>query len=175
MTAERTLLHRACYVVATGFGAGRVPVAPGTAGTILAVPFYMLLRELPIGWYVVAVAALFVLGVAVCSYVERHGVEHDASIIVWDEVVGYLVTMTFAPPGWMWIVTGFVLFRLFDIWKPYPIRRIDHTVPGGFGTMIDDVLAGIYSLVVLQLLVAFLTGVPVEPVALALSAVFATN
>ena len=82
---------------------------------------------------------------------------HDAPTIVWDEVVGYLITMAFAPPGWIWIAVGFALFRLFDIWKPYPIRRIDRTVPGGYGTMLDDALAGIYGSVVLQLLAALVS------------------
>ena len=156
MTRRRGAIDHLCYMLATGFGAGRVPVAPGTAGTLIAVPIYILLRELPLGWYVAAMAALFVIGVVVCGYVERHRVEHDAPEIVWDEIVGYLVTMTFAPPGWVWVVAGFALFRLFDIWKPYPIRRVDRGLPGGLGTMLDDVLAGVYALVVLQLLAGFL-------------------
>ena len=152
MTAPRDLFGRVSYVIAIGFGAGRVPYAPGTAGTMLAVPIYLLLRELTVAWYLGVVAALFLIGVVVCGRVERQGGEHDAPSIVWDEVVGYLVTMASAPPGWVWIVVGFALFRLFDIWKPYPIRRIDQTVPGGFGTMLDDLLAGVYGLAVLQLL-----------------------
>ncbi len=152
MTAPRDFAGRVSYVIAIGFGAGRVPGAPGTAGTLLAVPIYLLLREFTVAWYLGIVAALFVIGVVVCDRVERQGGEHDAPSTVWDEVVGYLVTMASAPAGWVWIVVGFALFRLFDIWKPYPIRRIDHTVPGGFGTMLDDVLAGIYALVVLQAL-----------------------
>jgi len=157
VTVPRDFFGRVSYVIATGFGAGRVPAAPGTAGTLLAVPIYLVLRELTVAWYLGVVAALFLIGVVVCGRVERQGGEHDAPSIVWDEVVGYLVTMAFAPRGWVWVVVGFVLFRLFDIWKPYPIRRIDHTVPGGFGTMLDDLLAGIYGLVVLQAL-AYGTG-----------------
>ena len=152
MTPPRDILGRVSYVIAIGFGAGRVPVAPGTAGTLLAVPIYLLLRELSLVWYLGFAAALFLIGVVVCDRVERQGGEHDAPSIVWDEIVGYLVTMAWAPSGWVWIVVGFALFRLFDIWKPYPIRRIDHSVPGGFGTMLDDVLAAIYGLVVLQAL-----------------------
>ena len=152
VTAPRNFFGRVSYVIATGFGVGRVPYAPGTAGTLLAVPLYLLLRELPVAWYLAVAAALFLIGVVVCDQVERQGGEHDAPTIVWDEIVGYLVTMTLAPPGWAWVVAGFVLFRLFDIWKPYPIRRIDRTMLGGFGTMLDDLVAAIYGVVVLQLL-----------------------
>lgn len=156
MTERKGFIANACYVLATGFGAGRVPVAPGTAGTLVAVPIYLLLRELSLGWYLAVVAALFVVGVIVCNYIERRFVGHDAPVIVWDEIVGYLITMTLAPPGWIWIVVGFALFRLFDIWKPYPIRRIDRGVPGGFGTMFDDAVAALYGFLVLQALVYFL-------------------
>lgn len=152
MTASRALLNRVCYFVAIGFGAGRMPIAPGTAGTLVAIPIYLLLRELPVGGYLALVAVLFGVGVIVCDYVERHSVGHDAPVIVFDEIVGYLVTMTLAPAGWVWIVVGFALFRLFDIWKPYPIRRIDRTMPGGFGTMFDDAVAGLYGFIVLQAL-----------------------
>lgn len=156
-TTRHGIVARACYLIATGFGIGRMPFAPGTFGTLLAIPIYLWLRPLPLAAYVAVVAVLFIIGIGVCSCVERHGVRHDAPIIVWDEIVGYLVTMTFAPSGWLWVAAGFMLFRLFDIWKPFPIRRIDRTLPGGFGTMLDDALAGIYASVVLQLLVALLS------------------
>jgi phosphatidylglycerophosphatase A len=81
---------------------------------------------------------------------------HDHPAIVWDEIVGYLVTMVVAPPGLAWIVAGFVLFRFFDILKPWPIRWCDHRVAGGFGIMLDDLLAGVLSAGLLQLLVMFL-------------------
>jgi phosphatidylglycerophosphatase A len=81
---------------------------------------------------------------------------HDHPAIVWDEIVGYLVTMTFAPPGWTGVAAGFVLFRLFDIAKPWPIRWFDRHVAGGFGIMLDDLLAGIIAAAVLQLLVVYL-------------------
>lgn len=149
---------RLCYWIATGFGAGRMRLAPGTAGTVVAIPIYLLMRELPSAWYLGLVALMFGAGVVLCDYVERRFTDHDAPVIVWDEIVGYLATMTFAPPGWLWIVVGFVLFRLFDIWKPYPVRLIDRNVGGGWGTMLDDALAALYGFIVLQLLAAFLTG-----------------
>jgi phosphatidylglycerophosphatase A len=80
---------------------------------------------------------------------------HDYSGIVLDEIVGYLLTMLGAPSGWFWVISGFVLFRIFDIWKPFPIRWLDRHVSGGFGTVVDDLLAGIYAWVVLQ----FLAGI----------------
>jgi phosphatidylglycerophosphatase A len=77
---------------------------------------------------------------------------HDAPAIVWDEIVGFLITMMAAPPGLIWIVIGFILFRIFDIWKPWPIRVLDRQVHGGLGIMLDDVVAGVFALICLQVL-----------------------
>lgn len=136
--------------MAFGFGAGLVPVAPGTAGTALGVGFYLFLFELPLGWYVTSVLLLFLLGVGITHIVSRELGIHDHPAIVWDEVVGYLVTMIAAPPDPTWLVAGFVLFRVFDILKPWPIRQIDRGVSGGLGVMLDDLVGGIYALAVLQ-------------------------
>jgi phosphatidylglycerophosphatase A len=94
----------------------------------------------------------FAIGVWLC-----HGTARDLGLadhpgIVWDEIVGYLITMTAAPAGWTWIVLGFVLFRLFDIWKPWPISWLDRNIKGGLGIMLDDALAGTYACLVLQLI-----------------------
>jgi phosphatidylglycerophosphatase A len=99
---------------------------------------------------VVVVAA--VLGIYLCGRTARDMGVHDHPGIVWDEFVGFWITMLFVPVQWYWILAGFALFRLFDIWKPWPIRVVDQKVEGGFGIMLDDVLAGIYALLVLQLL-----------------------
>lgn len=96
---------------------------------------------------------MFFLGVWLCDRTEKDIGTHDHSGIVWDEFVGYLVTMFYAPAGWLWIIIGFFLFRLFDIWKPYPIRQLERRYRNGFGNMIDDVVAGLYAGIVLQLLV----------------------
>ena len=93
---------------------------------------------------------MFSIGVWFFHVTERDLGVHDYPGIVWDEIVGYLITMFMAPAGWQWIVLGFVLFRLFDIWKPFPIRALERRIQGGFGNMFDDALAGIYSLLVLQ-------------------------
>jgi phosphatidylglycerophosphatase A len=148
----RQLLHPVNFL-ALGFGSGLVPRAPGTAGTLAAIPVYLLLQPLAIAYYATVVMLLALAGIAICGdTASRLGV-HDHPGIVWDEIVGYLVTMTFAPPGWWWLVTGFVLFRLFDIVKPWPIQLCDRQVGGGLGIMLDDLLAGLISAALLQLLV----------------------
>jgi len=140
------------HLLACGLGSGASPIAPGTAGTVVAIPLYLLMQSLPLTFYVLGVGVVTVLGVWLCSVTARDFGVHDHSGIVWDEVAGYLVTMIAAPPGWLWIGVGFVLFRIFDVLKPWPIRRVDEEVHGGLGIMLDDVLAGVYGLVVLQLL-----------------------
>ena len=134
---------------------GRAPIAPGTFGTLLGVPCFLLLRELSATGYPVAVALLFVFGVWVCHLAERQLGQHDHQAIVWDEVVGYLIAMCWAPRGWTWMVAGFLLFRLFDITKPFPAGRAER-LPGGLGVMADDALAGVYALLVMQAAVWYL-------------------
>lgn len=135
--------------IATGFGLGTVPVAPGTAGTLAGIPLYLLLRDLAPLVYAVLVLGLFLAGAWICGIAERELGRHDAPAIVYDEIVGYLVTMFLAPAGWTWIVAGFVLFRLFDVWKPFPAQWLER-LPGGWGTMADDAMAGVYALAALQ-------------------------
>lgn len=136
------LLRDPGHFLALGFGSGLVPRAPGTFGTLAAIPVYLLCAQLPLLFYLLAVAGAFALGVYLCGRTARALGVHDHPGIVWDEVVGYLLTMAFAPSGWLWIALGFVCFRLFDIWKPWPIRVFDRSVHGGLGIMLDDVLAG---------------------------------
>jgi phosphatidylglycerophosphatase A len=143
--------HRAATWVATGFGVGRAPVAPGTFGALLGVPLYLVFRELPVPLYAVAVLLLFAAGVWVCGLAERQLNARDHESIVFDEIVGVLITLWLAPSGWAWLAVGFGLFRLFDIWKPFPIRRLERW-PGGWGVMADDALAGVYGFIALQLL-----------------------
>ncbi len=147
---SRPLPRRLVRLLAQGFGAGRIPFAPGTFGTLTAVPLYLLLAGLTPTVYAAVVALLFGLGVWAADVAGRDLGAHDHPSIVWDEIVGYLITMFLAPAGWVWLVAGFLLFRLFDIWKPFPIRRIDRQLTNGLGCMLDDVLAGVYALAVLQ-------------------------
>ncbi|MFN2309524.1 MAG: phosphatidylglycerophosphatase A [Gammaproteobacteria bacterium] len=146
------LLRDPGHFLALGFGSGLAPHAPGTFGTLAAVPVYLLCATLPLAAYLLLVVATFVLGVYVCGRCARALDAHDHPGIVWDEVVGFLLTMSFAPPGWQWIVAGFLCFRLFDIFKPWPIRVLDRRVPGGLGIMLDDVLAGVFAGVAVELL-----------------------
>jgi len=153
--SPRMLLHPVDFL-ALGFGSGLVPKGPGTAGTVVAIPVYLLVAGLPLNFYIALVAVLFVAGIPVCAHAARRMGVHDHPAIVWDEIVGYLVTMVAAPPGWLWILAGFVLFRFFDILKPWPIKWFDRKVGGGFGIMVDDLLAGIAAAAVLQLMAILL-------------------
>jgi len=151
-----TLLRDPGHFLAVGFGSGLAPRAPGTFGTLAAIPVYLLCAQLPLMVYLLVVAAAFAVGVYLCGRTARALGVHDHPGIVWDEVVGYLMTMAFAPSGWLWVVLGFVCFRLFDILKPWPIRVLDHSVHGGLGIMIDDALAGVLAALCLAGLVRVL-------------------
>jgi phosphatidylglycerophosphatase A len=146
-------MDRAALLLAQGFGVGRIPRAPGTFGTLLAVPLYLAI--VPLGWvgYAAVLAVLFAAGVWLCGVAGQALRAGDHPSIVWDEIVGFLATMLAAPAGGWWVVAGFALFRLFDIWKPFPIRQIERRVGGGLGVMLDDLLAAVYAWVVLKLVV----------------------
>ena len=133
------------HFLAFGFGSGLAPRGPGTAGTLVAVFLFWWLQYLPVVNLLLIVALAFVAGVGICGLAsERLGVK-DHPGIVWDEFVGYWLTMCFAPPGLFWMLAGFLVFRLFDIWKPWPIGWVDRRVDGGLGIMLDDVVAGLYA------------------------------
>ncbi len=140
------------HFFAFGFGSGLMPRAPGTWGTLAAVPLYLLIQDWILLHYLPLVILLAVLGFWICDVAAIDLKVHDHPAIVWDEIVGFLITMIAAPAGWGWIVLGFVLFRLFDILKPWPIGWVDSKVKGGFGIMLDDILAGLMALGCLQLL-----------------------
>lgn len=152
---RRRLLSHPAGWIATALGAGLSPTAPGTAGSLVALlPWWFQLRGLPLGWYAVVLAAGFLLGVWACEVSDRRLGTHDQGALVWDEVVGMWITLLAAPAHWWWMIVGFALFRLFDIWKPWPVRWADRRVHGGLGVMLDDVIAGIYALVALQIVAA---------------------
>lgn len=140
------------YFIAFGFGSGLMPTAPGTWGTLAALPLYLLMMHCHWAVYLLLTLAAFALGVWVCECVSKDLGVHDYKGIVWDEVVGYLLTMFLAPPGFKWMLCGFVLFRIFDIWKPQPIGYLDQKVKGGLGIMIDDVAAAVPAWIIMQLL-----------------------
>lgn len=144
------------YFIAFGLGSGTIPFAPGTFGTLMAIPFYLLLEPLPLKIYVSFVVIFIVISSLICAKVSRAIKVHDHPGMCIDEFAGFFVTMINAPHGIGWIVLGFLLFRLFDIWKPWPISFIDEHMHGGFGMVLDDVLAGIYALVIIQCVFTFM-------------------
>ena len=152
-------LSNPVHFLALGFGSGLLKPAPGTWGTLAAIPVYLLLIEfLPSGdlFYPLAVIVGFIAGVYLCGKTAADVGVHDHSAIVWDEIIGFLITMYMISPSWQNIALGFLLFRLFDIVKPWPIKVLDKSVHGGFGIMIDDVLAGAFAWLVLLLLQPYL-------------------
>ncbi len=148
-----TALRDPRCLLGLGFGSGLLRPAPGTWGTLAALPFAVLLGQLPItlSWALVAAAA--VVGVHLCDYTAKALGVHDHPAIVWDEFVGVWITLLFAPMTWVNVLLGFALFRLFDIIKPWPIRWLDRQVDGGLGIMVDDVVAGLFAGLVLALIV----------------------
>jgi len=147
---DRARLANPVHFLALGFGSGLAPKAPGTAGTLAAIPLYLLLSGLPLWAYLVITAVVTIVGIWICDRAARDFGVHDHPAIVWDEIAGYLITMIAAPAGLVWVLLGFVLFRIFDVIKPWPISILDRRVGGGFGIMVDDVLAGLFALIVLQ-------------------------
>lgn len=144
------------HFLAAGLGSGLSPKAPGTVGTAVAVPLWVLIAHLPAMIQPWLVVGSFLLGVWLCDLTSRNLGEHDHGGIVWDEFVGYWVTMMFIPTSLMSLLVAFVLFRFFDIIKPWPIKWLDKRVDGGFGIMIDDVLAGVFAGVLSALLLQVL-------------------
>jgi phosphatidylglycerophosphatase A len=139
------------HFFALGFGAGLAPVAPGTFGSLVGLAIAHLLAPLGPAWNVAAIALAVLAGVWICGESARRLGVHDHPAIVWDEVAGMMIAMFAAPDAWWGAPLAFALFRLFDIAKPWPIREIDHGMPGGTGIMLDDVLAGVFAALVLMI------------------------
>lgn len=140
------LLRHPAHFLALGLGAGLAPIAPGTFGTLVAFPLYFLLAGLPEAayWGIVSLAAL--LGVWACERTGKALGVADHGGIVWDEIVAFLLVLPCTPPTWWGYVLAFALFRLFDIWKPFPIAWLDARVKGGLGVMLDDLIAAVYAI-----------------------------
>lgn len=158
-TQRRAILAHPAGWIASGFGSGLSPLAPGTAGSLAALLPWLALRELSLPLYGVALLLAFALGVWASNVVVAKLRVEDPGVIVWDEFVGQwiaLAPLLVWPLGWPWIGTGFALFRLFDVWKPWPVSWADRTVKGGLGVMLDDVLAGLWAAIVLGLARALL-------------------
>ncbi|GGA99955.1 phosphatidylglycerophosphatase A family protein [Agarivorans gilvus] len=152
----RLSLRNPLHLCALGLGSGLSPKAPGTAGTVAAIPLYLLLAQLPLSGYLLALVVSFVFGVWCCQKASDDMGVHDHGAIVWDEFVGFWITMLLVPVSPLNILLGFLLFRLFDIVKPWPIKVLDKKVHGGFGIMIDDVLAGVFAAISMQIILLVL-------------------
>jgi phosphatidylglycerophosphatase A len=142
LTAKQILTDPVLFL-AFGFGAGLANKAPGTWGTAATIPLYCALAQAPFWFYSLFVVVATLVGIYLCGKAATQLGEHDFKGIVWDEVAGYLITMWWVPFSGLSLVVGFILFRLFDIFKPWPIKWADQQVQGGLGIMLDDVLAGI--------------------------------
>ena len=149
--SHRSASDRLVLFLAQGFGTGRSPWAPGTFGTLPGLLLYLPLSMLPLGAYLAVIVVLLVIGIPLCDRAARLLGREDPPAVVWDEIVGVLITLAAVPPSWTGVVLGFAAFRLFDIWKPWPIRECDRRVKGGLGIMLDDVVAGLMALASVQL------------------------
>jgi phosphatidylglycerophosphatase A len=150
----RFLLSHPAHFIALGFGSGLAPRAPGTFGTIAGLVLFLALEQVMAPWHVAVLAIpLFFVGVWASAVTGRDLGAADHGAIVIDEIVAFLPVAVFANKSPLMLAVAFGLFRLFDIWKPFPIRQVERRVKGGFGVMIDDVLAAIYACAVIWLLV----------------------
>lgn len=153
----RFMLSRPHHMLSLGFGAGLVPRAPGTAGALAGFALFWLLQQTAPAERAVLYAALFAIGVWACQLTGRALRHHDHPAIVWDEVLAMSLVLEFTPAGYGWWVAAFVLFRFFDIVKPWPVSVPDRSGDGGLGVMLDDLIAAVYAVAVI-LLAAYLAG-----------------
>ena len=142
-------LRNPWHLFAVGFGSGLSPIIPGTIGTLAAIPFYLLLAHLSLSLYVIIIIIASFIGIKICEITSDAMGTHDHGSIVWDEFVGLWITMSIVPllnlpvTDWKWLIAGFILFRFFDMLKPWPISWLDKKVHGGVGIMVDDIVAGL--------------------------------
>lgn len=152
MSVHDVKLSDPWHLLATGFGSGLSPKAPGTMGTLVALPLSVPLQFLPHGLHASLLVLATAFGIWLCERVARELRIKDPACIVFDEFVGMWIALFMLPVGWYWVLLAFGLFRLFDILKPWPVGWLDKNLPGGHGIMLDDVAAGLMSFAVIQLL-----------------------
>ncbi|MEJ2269666.1 MAG: phosphatidylglycerophosphatase A [Desulfobulbaceae bacterium] len=145
-------MHTLIMLIATGFYSGYLPKAPGTWGSLVGVLLVFLLHALSLQIYLSVIAGLFIVGSFVAGEAEKILDNRDPGVVVIDEIVGMLITMIAVPVTPLTMALGFILFRVFDIAKPFPVNFFDQHFHGGLGIMLDDVVAGIYSLIIMQLI-----------------------
>ncbi len=149
---ERVSMKNPVHFMALGFGSGLVPVMPGTFGSLAAIPLLLFAAALNTTMFIAVTVIFCVIGIYFCGKTAEDMQVHDHGSIVWDEVAGMFVTFLFLPLSWPYLVAGFVLFRLYDILKPWPIGIIDKRLHGGTGIMLDDILAGVMACLSLHLI-----------------------
>jgi phosphatidylglycerophosphatase A len=156
---EMTWFERFIVFCGVGFGSGLAPKAPGTFGSAFALLFVPIWLAIGFSGTILAVIVMSLIGIYICGQTAKIMGVHDDGRIVWDEFAGQ--SITFLPliyleqMNWIWVLVGFGLFRLFDVWKPWPIRVIDRQVGGGFGIMFDDIIAGIWAAICIILYLYF--------------------
>jgi len=144
------LIAHPAHFLALGFGSGLAPKAPGTFGTVVGLPLFYLIATYSLTTQLIIIAACFIIGIYLCDVAGKALGVSDHGSIVWDEIAAMMLVLTITPNQWQWWLVAFGLFRLFDIWKPFPIRQCDAKLKGGFGVMFDDLLAAIYAMICLQ-------------------------
>jgi phosphatidylglycerophosphatase A len=149
-------MRRFIILLATWWGVGFSPLAPGTVGTLAAIPLFLILSLLPLWLYLFCLLSLALLACWAAGRAEAIFGEQDPHAVVIDEVVGFLAIMIALPPKWPYLLAGFCLFRIFDVIKPPPIRFVERTVQGGYGVVLDDVLAALYAHIALRMFFLFL-------------------
>lgn len=147
------IIKNPIHFIAFGLGLGFAPIAPGTFGTLLGIFIYLFNYLFLSLNSILLIFICCVFGIYICGKTAKDLNYHDHPGIVWDEVVGYLVTMLFLPFDALNIVLGFIIFRFFDILKPWPILTIDKKVQGGLGIMLDDLLAGVYANLIMNIII----------------------
>ena len=145
----RQVFSSPVHILAFGFGTGLAPKAPGTVGSLIGILFAWLALPLAMEWRVGIGIAIVAAGVWICGESARRIGVHDHPGIVWDEIAGMYLTLLVVPPQMLLWALSFGLFRLFDIWKPWPIRDLDHRLSGGAGIMLDDLVAALYAALIL--------------------------
>lgn len=148
----KLLLAHPAHFFGLGFGTGLARKAPGTFGTLIGLPLFLLIAQLNFQTQLAIIGGLFLAGIYFCEKTGKALGVADHGGIVWDEIVAMMLVLTITPLQWQWWAVAFILFRLFDIWKPAPIRQCDATIKGGLGVMLDDILAAIYTIISLKVL-----------------------
>ncbi len=158
----KLLMAHPAHFLSLGFGSGLAKKAPGTFGTLAGMPIFWLLSRYTFSTQLIVIFCFFLIGIYCCGKTGKALGVADHGAIVWDEIVTIMLVLAFTPMHWFWWLIAFALFRLFDIWKPFPIRQFDAKLKGGFGVMFDDLLAGIYAILALKTLLWVYVGVKVH-------------